>query len=68
MPPVDKCIFTRNKHKYARDPITFAPNILVDDKLNNVADWVEAGGVGIRFQANQDDLRTLMYHIWAIRR
>ena len=45
---MEKCIFTRNKHKYARDPITFAPNILVDDKLNKITDWIETGGVGIK--------------------
>ena len=68
MPLVEKCIFTRNKHEYAKDPKTFAPNILVDDKLSNIAYWIEAGGIGIRFQANQDDFRTLVHQIRGIRR
>lgn len=67
MPPVERCIFTRNKHKYATDPKTLVPNILVDDKLSNIADWIEAGGVGIRFQANQDDFGALVDHVMAIR-
>ena len=59
-PSVEKCIFTNNKHKYAINPITLKPNILVDDKSTNILDWSNAGGIGIKFQANQDDLGTLL--------
>jgi len=56
MPSTDKLIFTRNKHKYAWSTLTGKKNILVDDKPSNVKRWKDAGGVGIRYQANEDDL------------
>ena len=31
------------------------PNILIDDKPQNIKRWIDAGGVGIRYQANEDD-------------
>jgi len=49
-------VFTANKHKYAVSPIDGKPNILVDDKPSNIDRWVQAGGIGIRYQANEDDL------------
>ena len=55
MPEVCNCIFTSNKHKYAMSPIDSRPNILIDDKPENIYRWEQAGGLGIRFQANEDD-------------
>jgi len=57
MPLVQNCIFTSNKQKYAMDKVTGTPNILIDDKQSNIMRWREAGGVGILYQANQDDFR-----------
>lgn len=54
-------IFTQNKHKYAKDPVDRRPNILIDDKPENVERFIKAGGIGIRFQANQDDLEEYLY-------
>ena len=56
MPRVDQCIFTSNKHKYAWSPLTGRPNILIDDKPENIKRWNDAGGIGIRYQANEDDM------------
>lgn len=56
MPEVEKCIFTRDKPKYAWNRLTRLPNILIDDKPSNIKNWNDAGGIGIRFQANEDDL------------
>ena len=56
MPEVCNCIFTSNKHKYAMSQIDGRPNILIDDKPENIYRWEQAGGLGIRFQTNQDDI------------
>ena len=62
MPPlVENCIFTSNKHKYAWNEVTHSPNILIDDKPENIERWNKAGGIGIRFQANQDDLEEYLF-------
>lgn len=62
MPPlVENCIFTASKHKYAYNGVTHKPNILIDDKPENIERWNKAGGIGIRFQANQDDLEEYLF-------
>lgn len=61
MPSIDQCIFTSNKHKYAWSPLTGRPNILIDDKPENIMRWNQAGGIGIRYQANQDDLTEYLF-------
>ena len=61
MPEVEKCIFTDYKHKFAWSPLTYVPNILIDDKPENIKKWIDAGGIGIRYQANQDDLEEYLF-------
>ena len=56
MPELDMLIFTGQKENFAVDKIDGTPNILVDDKPSNIKRWNEAGGIGIRYQANEDDL------------
>ena len=46
-------------HKYAWNKLTRKPNILIDDRPDNIRRWIEAGGIGIVFQCDQDDLETL---------
>src|SRR6056300_1852885 len=60
MPDVEKCIFTGNKHKYAINRLTGKPNILVDDKPDNIKRWIDAGGIGIRYQADEDSVDELI--------
>jgi len=60
-PLVENMIFTSNKHKYAVCPLTRKANILVDDKPDNIKKWEQAGGIGIRFQANEDDLEEYLF-------
>ena len=63
MPEVENCIFTSNKHKYAINRLTGEPNILVDDKQDNIIRWRTAGGIGIRYQADEDDVFDLIDEI-----
>ena len=50
-----KIIITPNKDKFAVQP-DGTPNILVDDRGNNITGWEAAGGVGIKYQADEDGL------------
>jgi len=59
MPEVENCIFTSNKHKYAYSKIDSLPNVLIDDKPENIMRFEKAGGIGIRYQANWDDFEYL---------
>lgn len=61
MPKVENCIFTSNKHKYAISPLDGKPNILIDDKVSNIIKWENAGGIGIRFQCNEDDVEDYLF-------
>ncbi len=60
-PLVENMIFTSNKHKYAYNPLTRKPNILVDDKPENITRFNKAGGLAIRYQANEDDLEEYLF-------
>lgn len=55
-PDIENLIFTANKEKYYLHQLDWRPNILIDDKQDNIDRWNAAGGIGIRFQANRDDL------------
>lgn len=52
---MENLIFTSNKQKYARCKLKGTPNILIDDKPDNIKKWIDNGGIGIRFQADKDD-------------
>ena len=58
-----KLVFTPNKEKYSRASFTGEPNILVDDKYSNVDKFTNAGGIGIRYQANEDSLEYVLERI-----
>jgi 5'(3')-deoxyribonucleotidase len=49
-------IVTKRKESYAVDKQTGIPNILIDDRPKNLEKWVARGGIGIRYQANEDSL------------
>lgn len=59
MPRVENCIFTHEKEKYAFSKSDNKPNILIDDKPENIFKFRKAGGIAIRFQTNEDDLEYL---------
>jgi 5'(3')-deoxyribonucleotidase len=52
--PVD-IIITPNKAKYAKQK-DGTPNILVDDRGSNISAWEAAGGIGIKYQADENGL------------
>jgi len=50
-----RAIFTGRKESYATR-VAGVPNILVDDKPKNIDKWVDKGGIGIVYQANENGL------------
>jgi len=52
-----EAIFTSGKQKYATE--NGKPNILIDDKPENIEAWIKNGGIGIRYQATEDSLESL---------
>ena len=52
----DEIIVTGRKESYAKDKASGTPNILIDDRPVNIQRWQAAGGYGILYQANRDQL------------
>ena len=50
-------IIVRDKSQYAL--LNGVQNILIDDRVNNIHKWKEAGGYGIKYQANENDLSVI---------
>lgn len=48
-------IITPNKAKFAKQQ-DGTPNILIDDRGSNISAWEAAGGIGIKYQADEDGL------------
>lgn len=55
----NKIHITPNKAKYAVGA-NGVPNVLIDDRGNNITAWEAAGGVGIKYQADEDSLRVVL--------
>lgn len=53
--PADKIVFEHDKYKYAVQP-NGTPNILIDDYGVNTRKWDDAGGIAIKYQADEDNL------------
>lgn len=51
-------IFEHEKQKYAVQP-DGTPNILIDDYGVNIRNWRAAGGIGIKYQADENTLAQL---------
>lgn len=56
--PDDGRVFDHEKYKYALQP-DGTPNILIDDYGLNISLWNKAGGIGIKYQADEDSLEDL---------
>jgi len=61
MPAVNRFIVTGRKEDYATNLLDGKPNILIDDKPSNIKAWNDKGGIGIRYQANEDDLEEYLF-------
>ena len=57
VPPIN-IVFEHEKFKYART--NGVPNILIDDFRKNIELWNEAGGIGIKFQTDENHLEELV--------
>ena len=56
--PPSQVIIEHRKEKYAKQP-DGTPNILIDDRGNNITNWEAKGGIGIKYQADEDSLDTI---------
>jgi 5'(3')-deoxyribonucleotidase len=54
-PQPTKIIITQRKGKYAKQQ-DGTPNILVDDRNTVISEWEQSGGIGIKYQADEDGL------------
>lgn len=48
-------VITGSKEKYAVNP-DGTPNILIDDRKKVLERWIAAGGIGIKYQSDEDSL------------
>jgi 5'(3')-deoxyribonucleotidase len=58
---VGNFVVTGRKENYATSSLDGKPNILIDDKPSNIKAWNDKGGIGIRYQANEDDLEEYLF-------
>lgn len=56
--PADAWIFEHEKQKYAT--ANGIPNILIDDYGVNIRNWQAAGGIAIKYQADEDALQKIL--------
>jgi|AACY02.14.fsa_nt_gi 5'(3')-deoxyribonucleotidase len=54
-PQPQDIIITANKSKYAKQA-DGTPNVLIDDRGINISGWIGAGGIGVKYQADEDSL------------
>lgn len=54
-PQPAEIVITGMKERYAVNP-DGSPNILIDDRGSNIAAWRARGGIGIKYQADEDSL------------
>ena len=60
-PGSKRFVVTGRKENHATRKLDGKPNILVDDKPSNIKAWESKGGIGIRYQANEDDLEEYLF-------
>jgi hypothetical protein len=57
-PPPKAVIIEHRKEKYAKQA-DGTPNVLIDDRGNNITKWEAKGGVGVKYQADENGLDTV---------
>jgi len=57
--PPDNVIFEHEKYKYATQT-DGTPNVLIDDFNRNINAWKSHGGIGIKYQADENNLGTVV--------
>jgi hypothetical protein len=55
-PQPNEIVITGQKERHAVNP-DGSPNILIDDRGSNIANWRAKGGIGIKYQADEDSLQ-----------
>ena len=61
----DKRVFEHEKYIYAKQA-DGTPNVLIDDFRSNITKWVAAGGIGIKFQTDEQSLEWLEEQLRAL--
>ena len=56
--PPKNIYIVANKAKYAKNA-NGMPNVLIDDRGSNITAWEAAGGIGIKYQADEDSLKKI---------
>lgn len=57
-PQPETIVIAPRKGKYAKQP-DGTPNILIDDRGSNITEWEASGGIGIKYQADENGLDTV---------
>jgi len=57
--PPKNIYIVSNKAKYAKNA-NGMPNVLIDDRGSNITAWEAAGGIGIKYQADEDSLQKIL--------
>jgi len=58
-PPNTRVILTGDKHKFAINKVTGAPNVLIDDMEKYIKPWRDAGGIAIHHVSADASIREL---------
>jgi len=58
-PQPTEIFITPRKEKHAVNP-DGTPNVLIDDRGSNITAWENAGGIGVKFQADEDSLKKIL--------
>ena len=63
MPSKHNLHFLYDKEQLAINKLDSSPNVLIDDKYDNIRKWRKKGGIGLQFQANKDSVDVLKRRI-----